>query len=281
MCIRDSYYKNMSERSDTTETDLIEYDFKLKVFMAAGLILLLLFFILVALVIFLRKFFDVSATLLGVSAGFVVKTPSIVVFPLFILAILLVQMIFFIVVGLFLYSSGEVDRENLTNTPFAKTKLTGTTRFFLGFNIFFCFWNLVFNIGFTEFVISSAACLWYYKENGEEGSAWEMETLKSLYRGYRFHPGSVALGSLILSFVWILRWIVNVIEWILNKANSSRNRILVHLSDCLFYLLNSTFRFIKSLVSGAYSQCAIQGTCLLYTSPSPRDRQKSRMPSSA
>ena len=26
---------------------------------------------------------------------------------------------------------------------------------------------------------------------------------------------------------------------------------------------------------------AICGTCLLYTSPSPRDRQKSRMPSSA
>ena len=27
--------------------------------------------------------------------------------------------------------------------------------------------------------------------------------------------------------------------------------------------------------------CAGCGTCLLYTSPSPRDRQKSRMPSSA
>ena len=28
-------------------------------------------------------------------------------------------------------------------------------------------------------------------------------------------------------------------------------------------------------------QAAAVGTCLLYTSPSPRDRQKSRMPSSA
>ena len=31
--------------------------------------------------------------------------------------------------------------------------------------------------------------------------------------------------------------------------------------------------------AGACSTCA--GNCLLYTSPSPRDRQKSRMPSSA
>ena len=28
-------------------------------------------------------------------------------------------------------------------------------------------------------------------------------------------------------------------------------------------------------------QVVVTGTCLLYTSPSPRDRQKSRMPSSA
>ena len=34
-------------------------------------------------------------------------------------------------------------------------------------------------------------------------------------------------------------------------------------------------------LSGARSSMMWHGTCLLYTSPSPRDRQKSRMPSSA
>ena len=32
---------------------------------------------------------------------------------------------------------------------------------------------------------------------------------------------------------------------------------------------------------GFYDRCLFHTTCLLYTSPSPRDRQKSRMPSSA
>ena len=39
-----------------------------------------------------------------------------------------------------------------------------------------------------------------------------------------------------------------------------------------------------SLLSVTHTACAQPGfplTCLLYTSPSPRDRQKSRMPSSA
>ena len=31
----------------------------------------------------------------------------------------------------------------------------------------------------------------------------------------------------------------------------------------------------------SFGEYGLQSTCLLYTSPSPRDRQKSRMPSSA
>ena len=45
----------------------------------------------------------------------------------------------------------------------------------------------------------------------------------------------------------------------------------------------ATATHLTWLVSGMgiRPQTAMWGTCLLYTSPSPRDRQKSRMPSSA
>ena len=36
-----------------------------------------------------------------------------------------------------------------------------------------------------------------------------------------------------------------------------------------------------TLIGGLFLLSGLLGTCLLYTSPSPRDRQKSRMPSSA
>ena len=41
--------------------------------------------------------------------------------------------------------------------------------------------------------------------------------------------------------------------------------------------------FLKGTAAGALGVAAagLLGGCLLYTSPSPRDRQKSRMPSSA
>ena len=36
-----------------------------------------------------------------------------------------------------------------------------------------------------------------------------------------------------------------------------------------------------AITAGTPTSAGTAGTCLLYTSPSPRDRQKSRMPSSA
>ena len=46
-----------------------------------------------------------------------------------------------------------------------------------------------------------------------------------------------------------------------------------------------TDRLISMVGSGekieAYGKAALAGTCLLYTSPSPRDKRQSRMPSSA
>ena len=49
----------------------------------------------------------------------------------------------------------------------------------------------------------------------------------------------------------------------------------------LFYTPDGRFRCTGTLVSPTVILTAAHCTCLLYTSPSPRDRQKSRMPSSA
>ena len=60
--------------------------------------------------------------------------------------------------------------------------------------------------------------------------------------------------------------------------------ILLHDSDC--EVLSFSPRLFespegKAAVARAFRNRAHQTGCLLYTSPSPRDRQKSRMPSSA
>ena len=52
---------------------------------------------------------------------------------------------------------------------------------------------------------------------------------------------------------------------------------------CPYDLTRATHKFSNRLFAAVPFQFLKlkSGTCLLYTSPSPRDRQKSRMPSSA
>ena len=53
--------------------------------------------------------------------------------------------------------------------------------------------------------------------------------------------------------------------------------ITISYSDMKFYHSDLEELIYRVLTKGA----ELQNVCLLYTSPSPRDRQKSRMPSSA
>ena len=53
------------------------------------------------------------------------------------------------------------------------------------------------------------------------------------------------------------------------------------INDSIHFLLHGKSELLKKLVNKRRSLVGRVTICLLYTSPSPRDRQKSRMPSSA
>ena len=66
---------------------------------------------------------------------------------------------------------------------------------------------------------------------------------------------------------------VKNIRCLLDDKNKSMESKLQEV-DCMVSQLEQTFALIEEDLDG-------QENCLLYTSPSPRDRQKARMPSSA
>ena len=75
------------------------------------------------------------------------------------------------------------------------------------------------------------------------------------------------------------------LAWRYVRHHKVKSLILIA-SVVLTVLLPVTIRillwqFNQKVASRADATQAVVGACLLYTSPSPRDRQKSRMPSSA
>ena len=64
-------------------------------------------------------------------------------------------------------------------------------------------------------------------------------------------------------------------------SGASAKQVRVHETANGIAVLYNRLNYEKYLVTDEYLLCVYLYICLLYTSPSPRDRQKSRMPSSA
>ena len=67
-----------------------------------------------------------------------------------------------------------------------------------------------------------------------------------------------------------------------NEFPKFLNQLAIDLTNFYFKKLNKPFKVNNKLLGKGYDPVTTcDKACLLYTSPSPRDRQKSRMPSSA
>ena len=91
------------------------------------------------------------------------------------------------------------------------------------------------------------------------------------------------VGLIIILIVFGLLFIPKIIDRVANNTQVESNRS-VPAKPMAYIKLNGS---IGCMVNGAGLAMAtmdiikLYGNCLLYTSPSPRDRQKCRMPSSA
>ena len=118
-----------------------------------------------------------------------------------------------------------------------------------------------------------------YDENDPEGqkiieNAALPETESLWYMSQSKHHRHLLQHPVIMSFLWL--------KWQRIRGYFNRNvRFYLMFVVCLSWYIFERFGGISSRMTRNDDNDKKNSTCLLYTSPSPRDRQKSRMPSSA
>uniref|UniRef100_A0A3B1IME5 Choline transporter-like protein 2 n=1 Tax=Astyanax mexicanus TaxID=7994 RepID=A0A3B1IME5_ASTMX len=123
------------------------------------------------------------------------------------------------------------------------------------YNLFLFFWcvNFVTALGQVTLAGAFASYYWALKKTDDIPA---FPICSSLGRALRYHTGSLAFGSLILSVVQVIRVVLEYVEQKLKGAENSFSRFLLSCLKCCFWCLEKCIRFLNR---NAYIMISIYG----------------------
>jgi len=127
--------------------------------------------------------------------------------------------------------------------------------------VFGFLWLVSFLIACNEFVIIVSSITWYYSDKtipDDDGIPGDSDVRVGFAWTYRYHMGSLAFGSFILTIIWIIRIIF---EYVGEKMAGSvaNNGCTKCLFGCIHCCLDCFDRFMRYLTRNAYIYMALSG----------------------
>ncbi|XP_071330664.1 choline transporter-like protein 2 isoform X4 [Trachinotus anak] len=269
------------------QTDFSVYLQIRQTWLAFMIILAIVDVIIILLLIFLRKRILIAVALIKEASRAIGHVMCSLFFPLFTFLLLAVVIAFWAVTAVFLSTSNEpvykvfnetvcehsrkvCDPANYTTSPM-KTQCPdsdclfafygGETvyhKYLIGlqfYNVFLFFWCANFVIGLGQMTLAGAFASYYWAfVKPDDMPAFPV--FSSLGRSLRYHTGSLAFGSLILSIVQIIRVLLEYLDHKLKGAQNKFAKFLLCCLKCCFWCLE---KFIKFLNRNAYIMVAIYG----------------------
>lgn len=115
-------------------------------------------------------------------------------------------------------------------------------------------WTFNFIVGVSEVTICGAIADWYWSFSGKNLRAFPV--IRSFGRTLRYHLGSIALGSLILGIIQLLRIIV---LYFVKKLKGRENRIIRGILKFVFLILSCIQSCIEFINKNAYVMISVYG----------------------
>lgn len=136
-------------------------------------------------------------------------------------------------------------------------------QYFKAINVVGFFWLLFFVSAFSEMVLAGTFAGWYWTMRKADVPYFTLTA--SIYRTFRYHLGTLAFGSLILTICRIIRLVLEYINQKIKKYDNELTKAIMCCCRCLCLCLENFLRFLNR---NAYIMCAIHGKAFL---PSAKD----------
>ncbi|CAK6962915.1 choline transporter-like protein 2 isoform X3 [Scomber scombrus] len=279
--------------SDVTIRDLgLQTDFSVylqirQTWLAFMIILAIVEVIIILLLIFLRKRILIAIALIKEASRAVGHVMSALFYPLLTFALLAVVIAYWAITAVFLSTSNdqvykvfnnsecEFSRDTCDPKTFNTSNVSAQCpdaecmfAFYGGetlyhkylivlqfYNVFLFFWcaNFVTALGQVTLAGAFASYYWAFKKPGDIPA---FPIFSSLGRALRYHTGSLAFGSLILSIVQVIRVILEYLDHKLKGAQNKFAKFMLKCMKCCFWCLEKCIKFLNR---NAYIMIAIYG----------------------
>ncbi|RKP20297.1 DUF580-domain-containing protein [Rozella allomycis CSF55] len=207
---------------------------------------------------FSRKRIKLAIQLIKEASKAVRAMPSMVFFPLFTNALILIVGAFCILIIVYLSTDGELiaQKVNSLQNEYTGSSFQSDTvlNYLIIYYVFGMFWNLNLISAIGQCSIAGAVATWYWTRDKKAIPSFAV--FGALKRTLRYHLGSLALGSLILAIIQTIQFILYQLE---KKVKNSQNKFAKYVLRCLQCLFFCLERFIRFLNKNAYIEIAVYG----------------------
>ncbi|KAH0789400.1 choline transporter-like protein 2 isoform X2 [Histomonas meleagridis] len=192
------------------------------------------------------------------------SVPSLFFFPILQYILLFIWWLYIIGVAIVIFGAGTPQRS--IDLLDAKDEYSATDRITMhydtviqGFSIYHFIgfiWGSCFIMALGEMTVAGVVAQYYFASNEERDDMPKWICLRSLLRSLRFHTGSLAFGSLVIT---IFKIITIIIEYIDQKTRETQNTAIKCLIKCLKCCCICVQKFLKYINRNAYIMIAMHG----------------------
>uniref|UniRef100_A0A665UVR1 Choline transporter-like protein n=1 Tax=Echeneis naucrates TaxID=173247 RepID=A0A665UVR1_ECHNA len=209
--------------------------------------------ILLLVMFFLRKRVALTISLFHVAGKVFIHLPLLVLQPFWTFICLMLFWVYWIGVLLFLGTAGAPVKNNSTGV--VEYQMQGPLQYLVWYHAVGLIWISEFILAFQQMTIAGAVVTYYFTRNKSQMPATPI--LSSMARTIRYHLGTLAKGSFIITLVKIPRLILTYIHSQLKGKENACARCMLKACVCCLWCLEKCLAYLNQ---NAYTATAINST---------------------